>query len=202
MQRISSHLRQTFYRCQDLLAHFAKADRGVAAVEFALVFPLMLSMYVFTVEIGQGLTAQRRVVQIANTVGDLVTQNTNVTNTDLANITTAAQKLLVNFDTTNLKVVITDIVYTSDGKGGFTPSVAWDYPAGSTKTPLNLPASLTPASASDAQVHVIMTTTTYGYVSIFNNTMMTSFLTGGSYAYTLQSVDLHRPRLSDDVTKS
>lgn len=51
------------------------ADRsGVAALEFALIAPLLITLYLGTMEISNGLQMNKKVSRAASTVGDLVTQ--------------------------------------------------------------------------------------------------------------------------------
>ena len=56
------------------LSEFARDKRGVSAVEFAMLLPLMLTLYLGTVEISQGVSIERKVTLTARTVTDLVAQ--------------------------------------------------------------------------------------------------------------------------------
>ena len=47
-------------------------ERGVSAVEFALLLPLMLTLYLGAVEVSQGIRADRKVTLTARTIVDLV----------------------------------------------------------------------------------------------------------------------------------
>lgn len=60
--------------------------RGASAVEFALIVPLMLVMYLGTLELGQGIETNKKVGRAASMVGDLVTQEAQVTSSDLDGI--------------------------------------------------------------------------------------------------------------------
>ncbi|KPB01950.1 TadE/TadG family type IV pilus assembly protein [Ahrensia marina] len=57
---------------------FRKNKSGMAAVEFALIVPLLLAMYLGTVEISTGITVNKRAARVASTVADLVTQQSEV----------------------------------------------------------------------------------------------------------------------------
>lgn len=57
--------------------------RGVAAVEFALIAPLLLTLYFVTMEVAQGIEGNKRVSRVASMVADLVTQQPTVTKNDL-----------------------------------------------------------------------------------------------------------------------
>ena len=88
-----------------LARRFRRDRRGVAAIEFALVVPLMLVMYLGTIEISAAVSVNRKVSRIAATVADLVTQQTEVKKADLEGIMQIGEALL--FPYTSDKPVIT-----------------------------------------------------------------------------------------------
>ena len=58
------------------LRHWRDDHRGVAAVEFAIVLPFMLTLYIGGVELGDGMAIQLKVTDTAHIVADLTTQQT------------------------------------------------------------------------------------------------------------------------------
>lgn len=54
---------------------FADDRRGVSAVEFALVLPFMLTLYLGGTELGDGMSVQFKATLAARTVADLTTQS-------------------------------------------------------------------------------------------------------------------------------
>ena len=56
--------------------------RGVAAVEFAMVLPLMLVLFFGTLEFSAGVAVDRKVTMMARTLSDLTSQNISVTTTN------------------------------------------------------------------------------------------------------------------------
>ena len=52
------------------LRRFGAAREAVAAVEFALILPVMLTMYVGSIELSQAFSMDQRVITIAGTTGD------------------------------------------------------------------------------------------------------------------------------------
>ena len=59
------------------LGGLAGDKSGIAAVEFAMLLPLMLSLWLGAVELSQGIAADRKVTLTARTVSDLVSQVTS-----------------------------------------------------------------------------------------------------------------------------
>ena len=56
------------------LARFRSDRRGVAAVEFALVAPVLIAAYLGMAELTLGLMTARQTSHLAATVGDLAAQ--------------------------------------------------------------------------------------------------------------------------------
>ena len=55
-------------------ARFMRDRRGVSAIEFALIAPLLILIYVGVAEIGNALTVFRRTSTVAATAADLTAQ--------------------------------------------------------------------------------------------------------------------------------
>jgi Flp pilus assembly protein TadG len=66
-------------RLLKLFGAIARDKRGVAAVEFAFVVPLLLCMYFVTLEASQGIETDKKVNRIASNVADLIAQQTDIT---------------------------------------------------------------------------------------------------------------------------
>ncbi|MEP1230664.1 MAG: TadE/TadG family type IV pilus assembly protein [Litorimonas sp.] len=93
-----------------------KADKsGVAAIEFALIAPIMIGMYFGLAEIASAISIDRRVSHTANVVGDLATQSTELLNADVTEVMAAAVRVL---DLPNVSDVTIDITsYDLDTNG-------------------------------------------------------------------------------------
>jgi Flp pilus assembly protein TadG len=58
--------------------------RAVAAIEFAMIVPIMLLLFFGTVEFSSAIAVDRKVTLIARTLSDVTSQSTSVDNTQLA----------------------------------------------------------------------------------------------------------------------
>ena len=88
--------------------------RGVAAVEFAFVMPLLLSMYFVTMEVSQGIETNKKVSRIASMVADLVTQQQATSKSELDAIMAIGESLLQPYNRSRAKIVITAIEITDE----------------------------------------------------------------------------------------
>jgi Flp pilus assembly protein TadG len=96
----------------------ARAEDGVAAVEFAFILPIMLLLFMGAVELSQAVTVDRRVSQVASTTSDLVARKeSNISQgTDINDILKVGSYLLAPFkvDTNNrLEITLRNITSSS-----------------------------------------------------------------------------------------
>jgi Flp pilus assembly protein TadG len=99
----------------NLLRSFAGNKAGVSALEFALILPIMVTLYLGGVEIGSALTINRKVTHVTSALSDLVTQSKTLSNADVTNILDAAASILVPYDTSLLKIRLTEVYIDSAG---------------------------------------------------------------------------------------
>ncbi len=93
--------------------------RGIAAVEFALILPLMLTLYLGSVELTKGVLASRKVTLVARTLSDLAAQQLDcpsntatvpcLTNADMNTIFSAASAVMAPYTNANLKMTISQV---------------------------------------------------------------------------------------------
>lgn len=102
---------------------FVSDRRGVAAVEFAFVAPLLLAMYFVTMEVSQGIEANKKVGRIGSMVADLITQQPNVDLKDVKAIMDIGQSILQPYTRTRPTITVTAIEITY--KPSISVKVAW-----------------------------------------------------------------------------
>lgn len=173
------------HRFKTLCARAAFETSGVSAIEFALILPIMLSLYLGSVEISQAISASRKVTLTARTVADLVAQATAVTTADMTNILDASTAVVTPFSTATLGIVVSSIEINAAGAA----TVAWSKARNATPrapNPITLPTGLGIPNSSLILAEVTFVyTPAIGYV-----------LTG---PITLRDRIYMRPRLSNSI---
>ncbi len=111
-----------------LTGRFAKDRRGVSAVEFALLLPVMIALYLGSVEISTGVSMQRKVTLTAGTVANLTAQSTTLVTSDLTNIMNASTAILAPYSASGLKITVSCLNVDSTG----TTKVKWSTTMGGT----------------------------------------------------------------------
>jgi len=99
-------------------ANLTADRRGLAAVEFAFILPVMMVMLFGTVEFSSAIAIDRKVTLMARTLSDLTSQATTVSNSDLTNFFAASTGIMTPYPTTSslLSTTITELYVDSNTK--------------------------------------------------------------------------------------
>jgi Flp pilus assembly protein TadG len=102
MQKMSLHLRSLL------------DDRsGLAAVEFAMIFPIMVVLYFGVVEFSSAIAVDRKATQVARTLSDLTSQSMSVADADLMSFGQAAKAIMTPYPPSPLVSSITEVYIDS-----------------------------------------------------------------------------------------
>lgn len=138
------------------LAHDA---RGMSAVETALLLPVMLMIYLGTVEVTMAVSTYRQVDLTANTVTNLVAQYSTISaSAQMPDILNAAAQVMYPNPSANVKVVVSLITINSKGAATVTWSQTLNGTARTIGSSVTLPSGLAVANTS-----VVLGETTYPY---------------------------------------
>ncbi len=148
------------HRPTGLFRRFARDRRGVSAVEFALIAPLMIAFYFGLVEFCQGYMAQKRMGHSAAAVADLVAQTDVVTTTELDDIVAIGGLIMKPFSTTGLTVRVSSVTRDANGVA----KVDWSRGSGVTALATNAVVTVPTDMIANGQ-SVVMSETTYAYSS-------------------------------------
>ncbi len=88
---------------------FGRDRRGVAAIEFAFIVPVLLVMYFITMEASQAIETSKKVSRIGSMVADLVTQQQTVVKANLEAMMKIGSTTLLPYNRSTPKIVITAI---------------------------------------------------------------------------------------------
>jgi Flp pilus assembly protein TadG len=185
---------------------FSTDADAVAAIEFAIVVPFMLLLYVGGIELADGMAINVKVSATAHSVTDMVTQNTSLSTAQMQNILTGATAIIAPYPVTGsssslLSVTVSEI--SSDANGNLTLRWSQSYngtsfgPGRTNLTNLTVPTSLNgtvgnannPNNQND-QVSFIVGEVSYAYTPNLGYTI--------SGTVNLQDTDWLFPRCSTD----
>ncbi|WP_158813997.1 TadE/TadG family type IV pilus assembly protein [Methylocapsa sp. S129] len=128
---------------------FARNARGVAAIEFALILPVMLLLLGLCVIAGEALAIGQQVTATARTIVDIVSKNSQLSTSQMALDLDAAAYTMAPYSNANLSMVVAEI--QTNGSGAATVSwstAAFNGTALVKGAPFTLPASMSVANAT------------------------------------------------------
>lgn len=175
----------------NLRGAWRRQERGVAALEFALMLPILMVMLLGAMDVTRYMLYQQKVDRIAFTVTDLVTQSQSVTTAKMNDIALAAAQIMQPFPFGAEGVIIVSSIY-KDPTQAF-PVIRWQYSGGGTLargskignvsgTP-TLPNGLT----LNDKDNVIITEAYYRFTPLFNS--------GYTPPTDVYKVAIYKPRL-------
>ena len=110
---------------------FWRHEGGIAITEFALVLPVLLTLFYGVIEVTRYILIVQKAEKLAYTVADSVAESTTVTNAELSQLLTATNNIMKPFDfTTSGTVLISSLYKAADTN----PVVNWRYQGGGTLT--------------------------------------------------------------------
>jgi len=125
------------------LRRFGRARDGVSAVEFALILPFMVTLYIGSVELGDGLAVQFKTTLAARTVADLASQYITIDSSTMTQILGAAATVLAPYSTNNVTITVSEVTTSnSSGKVAVTWSASNSGSGRTVVSKFNLPAAL------------------------------------------------------------
>jgi Flp pilus assembly protein TadG len=174
-------------RLRNRLSGYSRDNSGVSAVEFALIAPVMIAIYFAATEISFVMIVDRKVSHTASVVGDLVAQDTDITNAEMNEILQAGRVIFEPYDGMAARIRVTSI-----RDNGGNPEVVW---SDARNTTIRAPGStvVVPAGVLPAGGSVIMTEVSFDYDSALGN-----FLDS---AVTLEDTFYLRPRRANFVVR-
>lgn len=173
----------------DSLLRLVRDKRGISAVEFAMILPLMIALYLGAVEISQGIAINRKVTLTARTVTDLVAQVSSINNAAMTNVLNASSAVMTPYSASPLKVTVSLVSINAQGNATVAWSDGYNTAGKAAGTAVTLPAALAIANTSLVWGEAQYTyTPAIGYVV--------------TNALTLKDQLYMRPRLSTSIART
>jgi Flp pilus assembly protein TadG len=174
---------------------FAASTRGIAAIEFAFIMPVLLVMFLSTFDAANGIAVYMKVRSASYVLAAITNQYGTggtyppIATTDMTNITGAASKVLSPYTGTPV-VILSQVKATSNTAA----TVSWSYSLNGTALTQNstytgLPTNFAKNSCGGTYpCYVIVATVSYSFTPMFG-----AFMTG---PITLSDTVLATPRVT------
>lgn len=143
---------------------FARDQRGVSAVEFALVAPVMIGLYFGCVEVSDAVSVDRKVSLTAAALANLSSQTTTIATSDMNNIFDASGAIVAPYDVGKMKMTVTCISIDANKKA----TVKWSVTRNGT---VNSGTATLPTALQVANSQIILAEASYAYQPVIGYTI-------------------------------
>ena len=144
------------------LGAFHRDTRGAAIVEFALVMPMLLTLYLGGFAISQATSTWRKLSDTTAQLANVAAQYTTMQSTDAQGVMTAAAQIMSPYSTSNLSEVLSVVGVSTSGVATVTWSQAYNGGSAIAKgTVVTLPANMLQPGMS-----VVWVQTSYAYTPV------------------------------------
>ena len=106
---------------------FLWQESGIAAVEFSLILPILVLLWIGGVEVTQGLSVDRRCNNLAAAIGDLVARDKKLKPSDISAIFDIAPGAMFPHPTSGMSMRVSAVKMDEDGNA----TIAWSQAEGS-----------------------------------------------------------------------
>jgi Flp pilus assembly protein TadG len=158
-------------RIADTARLFAASTRGIAAVEFAMVIPVLLILLLATFDGGRAIAIYMKVRSATYTLGAVTNQYSIIQSTDMTSIVGATALVLQPYSSAPIIVRISQLSMNSSGQ----TTVSWSYSLNGTAltqgSSVTIPTSFAPtnnATCGSYPCYLILAQVSYAFSPSFN----------------------------------
>lgn len=175
-----------------LIKKFRSDASGTAAIEFALLLPMMIFIFFGTVEASKLYIEKNQVEAVSETVADLVTQGKTITSNQLEDIFKISSKTLAPDMESKINIAVTAVRTLPDENGQPETKVTWsESKTGQNTKSVDATYSDLPEGLAKNYETIIVTELYYNHKAIFE------FFIKGNKAFDRRF--FNKPRYSSDI---
>jgi Flp pilus assembly protein TadG len=123
-------------------SRFRRDRKGVAALEFALILPVMLILYLGGFEVSDAVLINKKVSHATSVLGDLVTQVQALDDTEMSNILDATEAVVSPYGTTDFSILVMGVTIDAQSQATVTWRSARNATAPACGSAVVLPAGI------------------------------------------------------------
>jgi len=147
---------------------YAKDDRGLSAIEMAILFPVLLSMLMAVYDLGQGIVINQKTVGASQIIADLITRREVVDTALIIDIVNAGELALDPYPTTSFGYDIASVTFDEEAE----PVVLWRVSANMDESESAINSTI---GLGDEGEGVVVVSVAYQYEPFFSSFVIDTF---------------------------
>lgn len=147
-------------KAHGLYRRWLQETQGIAAVEAALIFPVLMIMMVGVFDLGYGILAAQKTIRASQITADLVTRLSIIKENEIQEAVQSGRLAMVPYDETSYGVDIISIAFDDDAE----PQIVWRETVNISPAPSVLSDV---AALSEPNSGVVMVLSQYSYKPTF-----------------------------------
>ena len=148
-----------------LRRRFLASARGVAAIEFALILPVLVVLFLASIDAGRAIAIYMKVRTATYTLDAITNQYSTIQSTDMSAILGATSVVLAPYSSSPVVVVITQIKITSATQAKVNWSATLNGTALTQSSTISIPTNF--ATCSSYPCYLIYGQVSYTYTPLF-----------------------------------
>jgi Flp pilus assembly protein TadG len=174
---------------RQLWRRFAKSTRGIAAVEFAMILPVMAVMFLATFDGGRGIAIYMKVRAATYVAAAITNQYAIIHDPDMSEVFLGTTKVLAPYPSAPLAVTVSQIAIDSKGNA----TVSWSSTQGGTARTVG--SSITvPTNLATPSTYLVLGEVSYKFTPMFG-------YFGNGTAFTVSDNLYVLPRNTSSITR-
>jgi Flp pilus assembly protein TadG len=199
MHVMSNLLHTLLTRASGAARRFVNDKKGVAAVEFVFIAPLIITLWLGTMEISQGVDINKKVGRSASVIGDLVAQFDNVLVGDLDDMLKIGASVLQPYNRGAPTITVSEVYVDAS----LSAKIVWSRratgnmfgPGESVNSAVALPANM-----KIADTYLVKVQTDLKYYPVTSWSIKKNTNAGQTAVVPMSEIYYLRPRLGNDVS--
>lgn len=149
------------------MRRLARDTRGIAAVEFGYIAPVLLFMLLGSIEVARAISIDRRFGVVTSMTGDLISREKTIDDAGLAGVMDAIEHVMKPYDSSSMKLGV--IAVKASPTNANDTRVEWSYSHNGYSVPAKCATYTLPAGLVGQGGSVIVVESSYSFQPLFTS---------------------------------
>jgi Flp pilus assembly protein TadG len=150
-------------RLKRICRRFAAATHGIAAIEFAFIMPVLVILFLASIDAGRAIAVYMKVRAATYALNAITNQYTTIQASDMSAILGATSVIMAPYSSSPIIVTISQIAISNSGAA----TVSWSASLNGTALTRGSPVTGVPSGFATPSTYIILGQVSYTYTPLF-----------------------------------